>query len=273
MKRTRRLFDVANIKLLAIVFVLLSTVVACDNDDEAPGPEFDAPKISTFEFGEGSDHSTEPVAYKGSDIHMEAEIDAPATVASIVLSIHGHDLTVGDDEEEWDFEKTYTDEKYLVKNPSFHEHVDIPANIPAGEYHISLTVIDELGNEVESEGHIEILSPVSVSNISIDETVVRGNDLHAEFMVNAIHGVHHIIVDIHGHGITVGEGEIEWHYDAEFEEGYHGETEVEFHEHIDVPATAPAGEYHISITIEDEGGFEYKFESHLEVSASASQIL
>lgn len=264
MTRTRRLFDVANIRLLAIVFVLLSTMVSCDNDDEEPTPE--GPKISGFEFGEGSDHSTDPVAYKGSDIHMEAEIDAPATVASIVLSIHGHDLTVGEEEEEWDFEKTFTDEKYMVINPSFHEHVDIPANIPAGEYHITIKVTDKLGNEVESEGTLEILDPIALSDISIDESVLRGNDLHAEFMINAVYGVHHIMVDIHGHGVSVGEGETEWHYEAEFEEGYHGETEVEFHEHIDVPSTAPTGEYHITITIEDEEGNTTAVSSHLDVN-------
>ncbi|PTB96842.1 protein containing PKD domain-containing protein [Marivirga lumbricoides] len=265
MTKTKQLFDLANLKLLAMALVLFSVMVACD-DDEDPAPQ--GPEIISFEYGKGSDHSTDPVAYIGSDIHMEAEINAPAIVSSITIDIHGHDLTVGEGEEEWDFSKTFTDEKYRARNPEFHEHIDVPANAPAGEYHITITVVDELGNEVESEGHIEILSPVTVSKISIDESVVRGNDFHAEFMINAIHGVHHIIVDIHAHGIPVGDGEVEWDFEKEFEEGYHGKTEVEFHEHIDVPETAPAGEYHMKITIEDEEGNTHVMDSHIEVTAS-----
>ncbi|MDF9800839.1 hypothetical protein OKW21_006102 [Catalinimonas alkaloidigena] len=248
--------------LLSSVFAFL---VSCSEDDE-PTPM--APVISNFEFGEGSQHGTGQVAYKGSDIHMEAEIMAEATVSSITVSIHGHDLTVAEGEEEWDFEQIFDDVAYQVINPTFHEHVDIPANIPAGEYHITLKVTDEAGNSTETEGELEIMDVIAYSDVSVDETVARGSDMHAEFMINAVHGVHHVIVDIHVDGITVGEGEEEWHYENEFEEGYHGETEVEFHEHIDIPANAPAGEYHIIFTIEDEEGNTKEFESHIEVTAS-----
>lgn len=266
MTRTKRLFNFANVRSLALAVVLLGALGACSDDDDEPNP--DGPVILSFEYGEGSEHSTEPMAYKGSDIHMEAEIDAPATVSSISVEIHAHDLTLAEGEEEWEFEQTYTGDKYLVKNPTFHEHVDIPTSIPSGKYNIIITVTDKLGNRVESEGQIDILDAITLDNISIDESVVRGSDLHAEFRVNAVHGVHHVVVDIHAHGLSVGEGETEWHYEGEFEEGYHGETEIEFHEHIDVPSTAPAGEYHIVITVEDEEGNTSKIDSHLEVSAS-----
>lgn len=248
-----------------LLTAVLAFMVSCSEDDD-PSPE--APVISNFSFGQGSDHGTGQVAYKGSDLHMEADIVAEANVSSISVSIHGHDLTPAEGEEEWDFEQSFTDDKYLVKNATFHEHIDIPENIPAGEYHITLTVTDDAGNTSETEGELEIMDLISYSDFSMDESVVRGSDIHAEFMVNAVHGVHHIVVDIHGHDLPVGEGEVEWHYENEFEEGYHGETEVEFHEHIDVPATAPAGEYHATFTIEDEEGNTTVIESHIEVSAS-----
>lgn len=248
--------------LITAVFAFL---VSCSEDDE---PTLEAPVISNFAFGEGSDHSTEPVAYKGSDLHMEADIVASANIASISVEIHGHDLTPAEGEEEWDFEQTFTDEKYRVRNATLHEHIDIPANIAAGEYHITLTVTDEAGNSTETEGDLEILDVIAYSDFSMDETVARGSDVHAEFMINAIHGVHHVMVDIHGHDIVVGEGEVEWHYENAFEEGYHGETEVEFHEHIDIPATAPAGEYHATFTIEDEEGNVQEFEADFVVTAS-----
>ena len=252
------------IKSLAIIALVATFLYSCDSDDS---PTFGAPEITSFEFGEGSDHSTDPVAYKGSDIHLEAEINAEAKVSSISLSIHAHDITVGDDEVEWDFEQVYTDAKYLVINPEFHEHVDIPANIPAGEYHIELVVTDELGNSTEIEGHIDILDFITISDISIDSTVARGNDFHAEFMIDAVNGIHNITVDIHAHDIAVGDGEEALDLELEFLDGYHEETSVEFHQHIDIPATAPAGEYHINFTVEDEDGNTKEYETHIDITA------
>lgn len=255
-----------NFRFLAIIAFLGSLLLSCSNDDE---PTLKAPTISNFEYGEGgSSHSTDQVGYKGSDIHLEAEIYAEATVSSISIEIHAHDLTPGDAEVEWDFEQTFTDSKYLVINPTFHEHFNIPDNIPAGEYHVALTVTDELGNSTETEGSIQILDAVTLTDVAIDPTVVRGTDFHAEFMIYAVHSIHSITVDVHAHEITRGEGETEWDYEQEFHEGYHGETEVEFHEHIDVPATAPAGEYHIIFTVEDEAGNTTAYQAHLEVTTS-----
>jgi hypothetical protein len=255
----------SNFKFLAIIAFTGIILQSCSSDDDG-SPTLNAPLISNFEYGEGSSHSTERVAYKGSDIHFEAEISAEALVSSITLDIHAHDLSPGEGQVEWDYGQTFTDSAYLVMNPVFHEHIDVPSNIPAGEYHITLTVTDELGNSTEIEGHIDILDPIALSEISIDTSVVRGNDFHAEFMVHAVHGIHNITVDIHGHGITVGEGEVEWHFEEIFTEGYHELTKVEFHKHIDVPATAPAGEYHISFIVEDEEGNIVEHESHLDVT-------
>lgn len=254
----------SNFKFLAILAFLGAFLYSCSNDDD---PVLRTPVISNFEYGEGSSHSTDRVGYKGSDIHLEAEINAEATVSSIKLSIHGHDVTLGEGEVDWDFEQVFTDNKYLVINPVFHEHIDIPSNIPAGEYHIELTVTDELGNSTEVEGHIQILAPITLSDISIDASVARGDDFHAEFMIHAIHGVHSITVDVHAHGITPEVGEVKWHFEETFSEGYHDLTEVEFHEHIDVPATAPAGEYHMIIIVEDEDGNTKRYDTHIDVTA------
>ena len=121
-----------NFKVLAVTAIFGLLLNSCSSDDSEV---LDAPVISSFEYGEGSTHSTDLVAYKGSDIHLEAVISAEAVVSSITLSIHAHDLTPGEDEVDWDFEQVFTDANYLVINPTFHEHVDIPNNIPAGEYH------------------------------------------------------------------------------------------------------------------------------------------
>lgn len=256
-----------NFKFLAIIAFFGVLTTSCSNDDDVITPSINAPVISNFEYGEGSVHSTEPFAYKGSDIHLEADIYAEVGVSSITLSIHSHDLTPGQNEVEWDFEQIYTSSNYQVINPSFHEHVDVPDNIPAGEYHIELLVIDELGNSTEIDGYIQILDVITLSDFSIDTTAVRGNDFHSEFQIDAVNGIHSITVAIHAHGLTVGAGEVEWDQEYVFSTGYHGLTEVEFHEHIDIPSTAPVGEYHIIFTVEDEDGTVKTYETHIDITA------
>ncbi|MUU77104.1 DUF4625 domain-containing protein [Winogradskyella sp. HL2-2] len=254
----------SNFKLIAITLFLGTFLYSCSSDDD--GSSSNAPVISNFEYGEGSTHSTDQVAYKGSDIHIEADITAEEIVSSITLSIHAHDLTPGDDEEDWDFVQVFTDSNYMAINPTFHEHIDVPTNIPSGEYHIELLVTDELGNSTEVEGYIQILDYITLSEISIDATVARGSDMHTEFMITAVNGIHNISVDIHAHDLTPVDGEVEWDYEAVFEEGYHELTEADFHEHIDVPATAPAGEYHVIFTVEDEDGNTEEYETHIDVT-------
>ncbi|AGA80728.1 DUF4625 domain-containing protein [Echinicola vietnamensis] len=253
------------LKHIFLITLLGLVLFSCQDDEDQT---FNAPVISDFEFGEGSSHSSEPVAYRGGDLHMEANIQAEVNVTSITVTIHGHDLEVGEGETEWDFSQTYTDDKYMVKNPTFHEHIDIPATAPVGEYHVVLEVTDEAGNTTEEEGHLEIMSPVTISEFHMDESVVRGSDFHVDFMIEAIHGIHMVSVDIHAHGLTPGEGEAEWHFDQVFEEGYHGLTEAEFHEHIEVPSTAPAGEYHVVFSVEDEEGNIQEYDTHLDVTAN-----
>jgi len=253
----------SNFKFLAIIAFVGLIFQSCEKDESTA---LNAPTITDFEYGEGSTHSTDPVAYKGSDIHLEAKINAEAIVSSITLSIHAHDNNTAEGEVAWHYEQEFTGAKYQVINPSFHEHVDVPANIPAGEYHIELTVTDALGNTTEIEGHIQVLDPITLSEFHIDATVVRGKDFHAEFNINAVRGIHNIVLDVHAHGITPAEGEEEWTFNKVYEAKYHGKTQVEFHEHIDVPATAPAGEYHMVFIVEDENGNTVEYETHIAIT-------
>ncbi|MDW5290251.1 DUF4625 domain-containing protein [Formosa sp. PL04] len=258
-------FMKANFKFLAIILSLGFFLQSCSSDDD--GAITIAPIITNFEFGEGTDHSTDPVAERGTDLHLEAEIYAENVISSITLRIHSHDeITLSEGEVEWDFEQVYTDASYQVINAVFHEHIDIPATAPAGEYHVELIVVDELGNSTESEGHLDVLAPITISDYEMDETVLRGNDFHVEFMVDAHNGIHEISVDIHAHGLEVAAGEVEWDFEMVYDE-FHDQTEAEFHKHIDVPTTAPAGEYHVTFTIEDENGNIETYETHIDITA------
>lgn len=252
-----------NFKHLAIVASLGVVMYSCDNDDN---PSSNGPEILTFEYGEGSTHSSEQVAYIGSDVHMESEIMAENVVESITVDIHGHDLLLQAGQEEWDYEMTYTDAKYQAKNIEFHEHIDIPANAPAGEYHVDFIVTDAAGNVTEMEGDLEIMSPVFVYDDETATEAQRGTEIHMEFMMFALNGIHSIEVDIHGHDITVGDGEEEWDFEQEFDSYHEMSGDVEFHEDIEIPANAPAGEYHAMIKIEDEDGFVIEYEIDIDVT-------
>lgn len=251
------------IRLFALLAFMGLFLFSCSKDDDND-PIGAAPVISNFEYGQGSAHGHDHVAYKGSDIHMEAKIFAENKIASIEVDIHSHGLQPKPGEEEWHFNRVFTDAKYQVINATFHEHIDVPQNIPAGEYHVELRVTDSMGNTTEVEGHIQILDILSLSDIHIDETVVRGHDFHTEFNIFALKGIHKVHINIHSHGLVPGPGEILWTFDQDYH-NYHGQTEASFHEHIDVPVTAPAGEYHMVVTVEDEAGNTVEHETHIDV--------
>jgi len=258
----------SNFKFLAIIAFFGILLNSCSSDDDASSPSGIAPEITDFAFGEGSTHSTEPVAYTGEDIHIEADIYAEEVVSSITLTIHAHDLTIGENEEEWEYTHVYEGGDYEAINPSFHVHVDVPQYAAQGEYHIELTVEDMSGNITETEGHIDIINLITFSNAEIDETVVRGEEFHLDVEIGALNSIHELTVDIHAHDLTVEDGEVEWDGEFDFSADYHDETEADFHTHIDVPATAPAGEYHLTITVEDEDGNTESYETHIDITAS-----
>ena len=152
--------------LKPLFFFALAVFALQSCSDEDDDVMVSAPVISNFEIGgahdedhEGDDHDHEgeAIAHKGESMHVEADILAQVRVSSITLEIHSDEVQAGAGEVEWDFDQVYTDAKYLVLNPEFHEDIQIPANIPSGEYHVTLTVVDERGNSTSAEGHIDIM--------------------------------------------------------------------------------------------------------------------
>ena len=163
----------------SLLFFALAAFVlqSCSNDTDEliVGP----PVISNFEVGgahdehgeedhadddhsdddhsDEDDHAHEGEVHKGEGMHVGADILAQVRVSSITLEIHGHDLVAAAGEVDWDFEQVYTDPKYLVLNPEFHEDIMVPANIPSGEYHVKLTVTDEAGNSTVAEVDVDIV--------------------------------------------------------------------------------------------------------------------
>jgi len=147
-----------NLKMKSIGFFLAIAIMAilssCDKDDDDVVPK---PTISGLEVGYG-DSSTVNV---GQDLHIEAEILAEGKIDKITVEIHmegDHDHTDETDEGEEhieEIEKEYTN--YTgQKNATFHEHIEIPENMEAGEYHFHLKVVDQEGNSVSAETELMI---------------------------------------------------------------------------------------------------------------------
>ena len=119
-----------------IVFLLnlcLLMFSACsDDDDHAPAE----PIINLTEIGHGNNKT----GIAGKDLHLEGTIVADGIVRRIDIEIYSEN---GDG---FKLEKFYTEGKYIgVKNADFHEHIDIPAETPAGDYHLRFSVTDQSG--------------------------------------------------------------------------------------------------------------------------------
>lgn len=132
---------------LFVFFVLglFGTLSSCNkDDDEIPVGK---PVINLAEVG--LENSKTAVA--GSDLHLEGDLVAEGLTAKIELEIHQEGGG------EYKIEKSWTEGKYVgVKNATFHEHLDIPADAPAGEYHLHLTVTDQLGNTATADSELTI---------------------------------------------------------------------------------------------------------------------
>ena len=106
-----------------------------------------APTIILTEVG----HENSKKAEQGDDMHLEADILAEGLIKSIYVGIHQESGS-------YEIGMSYTTGKYIgVKNTEFHEHIDIPADAPLGDYHLHLTVMDYEGQTATVEAHVEVI--------------------------------------------------------------------------------------------------------------------
>ena len=131
--------------LLALVSVFTLGFTSCDDDDD---DKVAKPVITLTEVG----HDNSRHAHPGHDLHLEADIVAQGLIQRIDVEIH-QEASHG-----FEIEKSYTDSKYVgLKNAEFHEHIDIPADAPLGEYHLHFIVVDKAGQQTTAECHIELV--------------------------------------------------------------------------------------------------------------------
>lgn len=129
-------------KTLIMAFAAITLLAACNKDEKTA-----APVITLTEVGHEDSHRTTP----GDDLHLEADIVAEGLINAIYVELH---MEEGRD---YEIEKSYTEGKYIgVRNTEFHEHIDIPVDAPAGEYHLHFTVTDREGQQASASAHVNI---------------------------------------------------------------------------------------------------------------------
>lgn len=86
--------------------------------------------------------------------------------------------------------------------------------------------------------------------------VARGSDLHIEAQIVAEGTISEAEVHIHGAG---------WEHEVDFPQ-LSGKKNGEIHTHIDVPASATPGHYHVHISVTDQKGQTTEVEADLEIT-------
>ncbi len=154
--------------LLLLNLCIIVAFTSCSDDNI-----ISKPTVVIKELGSGHDSPTDKIAYIGEDAHIEAEIFAEGLIAMIEVEVHQKDGS-------YKFGKTYTDEKYVgKKNSTFHEHLDIPTEAIAGDYHLHLTVTDKLGQTATDESDLKIGNKreASIVNIHTEFKIVAADPL------------------------------------------------------------------------------------------------
>ncbi|SDG61142.1 protein of unknown function [Pedobacter terrae] len=230
-------------KTLLLFFLFAITFSACKKDE----PVLQAPMISALEVGT----SNNKIAHPGNDLHIEAQIAAPANIKDVVLEIHPESGSG------WNVNTTYTEGFVGLKNAEFHKHIDVPADAKVGAYHGHLKVTDQNGQVSEIEFDLQVTADPSLAKVTGFEVGLNaaGNDLHVEAAITAPNKIAKLVLEVHGNG---------WEKEVSYEDAaLVGKTSYTLHKHLEV-AAAPKGHYHVHLKVIDQSGKEVEFEEHFD---------
>ncbi|HMR18739.1 MAG TPA: DUF4625 domain-containing protein [Sphingobacterium sp.] len=121
------------------------------------------PFIEKFELGSGhsADDRINRIGYIGRDLHIQGDIYCLVNrLKSIKIEIvQGISTTPYTLVFNYDETNYWSAQNGGARNPHFHEHVDIPANAPAGKYKFSILVTDQLNLAYKRELNLELRNP------------------------------------------------------------------------------------------------------------------
>lgn len=106
----------------------------------------EGPSIELHELGENNSKRV----YAGSDLHMEFDVEAPAKIDEITVTI----LPVSG--QGWNFTKKFVQFREM-KNAEIHEHIDVPATAQPGKYTFNIMVKDMKKRKAELNEQIDVL--------------------------------------------------------------------------------------------------------------------
>ncbi|MBN2668247.1 MAG: DUF4625 domain-containing protein [Bacteroidales bacterium] len=133
----------------ALAVIIASQISSCKKDDGNSEPV-----ISNFELG----YENSKIAYIGTDLHIEADIEAEAQISTIEVKITAGNVSKGSVDEYWSIDSVYTKFDGL-KNSNFHEHLDIPMNTIIGSYQFTFIVTDKDGQTGSKRYTLSIEEP------------------------------------------------------------------------------------------------------------------
>ena len=221
--------------LVAILFIG-ATFTSCDDDDDN-GVNSPVINVADIEIGYDNSH----IATPGTDLHLDVEIEAEGKIKTIAIELHKED---GSNEE---YEYEWTEFEGLL-NLDFHEHYEIPETAPAGEYHFHFVVTDMEGNQTSYEADLELVNGPIINAEEIGESnshkASPGEDLHMDVEIEAGGKIKTIAIELHKEDGSDEEYGYEW-------TNFEGLTDLDFHEHYEIPATASKGDYHFHFIVTD----------------------
>lgn len=225
--------------------LLAATCLFSCKKEEAPVAE--SPAITIKEVGTNNSK----VAYTGNDLHLDAEVIAPSKIASIKLQIMLAETTYG-----WDFVKTYKTPYAGLKNADFHEHIDVPENAKAGTYTLLIIVTDESGEKTQSKVDFQVIRDLSLPRITEASLKATSNStLNLTGVIQATNKIARLVVEVQSSAWTR-----EFVYtDAAMVD----QSTFRLNKDIDV-SSAPAGHYHINVTVVDKAGKQALYAFHLD---------
>jgi len=118
----------------------------------------------------------------------------------------------------------------------------------------------------------EAPSPPVISGFELgyqnSHTAYAGGDLHIEAEVLADGKIQYILLEIHPEGVhetdqVSGTSGTPWEVDTLYTGKYSGVKNTSFHEHLDIPATADTGHYHVHFIVTDMEGNQATIEEEL----------
>ncbi|WP_300603981.1 DUF4625 domain-containing protein [Niabella sp.] len=224
------------------VFLFILAISACSKDKEVVA----GPAISQLELGSANSGT----GYPGDDVHMEATIQAPGTIAAISVHIQPENGTG------WTFDKTFTEGYTGSKNAAFHEHIDIPETAAPGGYRVQLTVTDKAGNTAKADSRLSIITDPSLPSVTGFEVAYNNAtaDLHIAGDITAPNKIADISLEIHG-------GTFEKEYAITGD--YVGKPGFHLHKHFNL-SDIPSGHFHVHLKIKDQAGKMREWEGHFD---------